>query len=683
MLTAVVRNPGTPPPASSPSPPPSVGSQKAPLANTPDPALSGKLPAELAANEQYTVLRELGRGGMGVVYLAHNTMLDRLEVLKVLSQEMLERKGTRERFIREMQSAARLDHPNIVRAYSAPPFGRLLVFAMEYIEGHDLAKLVRARGPLPVLLACSFAHDAALGLEHAHERGMVHRDIKPGNLMYTKQRKGWTIKVLDFGLAKATSENPFDGSLTREGQMLGTVDYIAPEQSLNAQKADIRADIYSLGCTLYFLLTGDPPFEGTSLASILQAHHSIDARPLNLVRPEVPVELAAVVGKMMAKETHRRYQTPEEVVESLKPFCKGGRAGSGSSDGERPRPRSPETVEAAAVASPPVEPTPAAEVPVAAQGGAIPSSDPSLRWASMIAIPEPAGLTETKAKSSVSGLGRPRPPWARPVLAVAGVLLLGLIGSWLAGISTSGTKQRLLVPKDLPNQKKDVAGGKELIANRVNDEPPAQPIPLSVPAPTPDPVPTPGFVSLFNGKDRTGWKTNPLQPGNWRVENGVLIGSGSSLSHLYTERDDFQDFHLRVKARINDHGRGGVGFRTQHDPLSNQGFPRGLGAQISSSGKPFTGSLWRLPGGFFKGGISEPPVPSGQQFALEVIADGDRIVVMVDGKITAEEFDDKPLFSRGHIALEQTNPDTKVEFFSIEIKELPTTKPPAQPTSPA
>ena len=154
---------------------------------------------------------------------------------------------------------------------------------------------------------------------------MVHRDIKPANLMYTRQGKGWTVKILDFGLAKATSENPIDGSLTREGQMLGTVDYIAPEQAVDAKRADIRADIYSLGCTLYYLLSGSPPFEGTSLSSIVPAHQSLEAKPLNLVRPEVPVELAAVVRKMMAKDPHRRYQTPDEVAKALRPFFLAGK----------------------------------------------------------------------------------------------------------------------------------------------------------------------------------------------------------------------------------------------------------------------------------------------------------------------------------------------------------------------
>jgi formylglycine-generating enzyme required for sulfatase activity/serine/threonine protein kinase len=280
------------------------------------------LPEGLADHPQYEVQRELGRGAIGIVYLARNKLMDRLEVLKVLTREMLSREGTSERFLREIQSAARLSHPNVVAAHSAFQVGDLLVFSMEYVEGSDLAKLVRERGPLPVVNACYFAYQAAQGLQHAHERGMIHRDIKPSNLILYRQGKKAVVKILDFGLAKAASERNVEASLTHEGQMLGTPDYIAPEQTLDAQKADIRADIYSLGCTLYHLLAGRPPFGGSSLYEILQSHHSVEAQPLNEVRPEVPADLAAVVAKMMAKKPADRYQTPAEVVDALKPFLK-------------------------------------------------------------------------------------------------------------------------------------------------------------------------------------------------------------------------------------------------------------------------------------------------------------------------------------------------------------------------
>lgn len=241
--------------------------------------------------------------------------MGRLEVLKVVDAKLIDRPGVRDRFLREIQSAAKLQHKNIVTAYSAMRLGNGVVLAMEYVDGDDLAKLVKTVGPLPVPNACYFIYQAALGLQHAHERGMVHRDIKPANLILAREGKRAVVKVLDFGLAKVSSEGKVESGLTQEGQMLGTPDYISPEQTIDAQKADIRADIYSLGCTFYFLLTGGPPFTGTSLFDLLQAHHSTDAKPLNLVRPGVPLELAALVAKMLAKEPERRFQTPDGRTE--------------------------------------------------------------------------------------------------------------------------------------------------------------------------------------------------------------------------------------------------------------------------------------------------------------------------------------------------------------------------------
>ena len=289
------------------------------------------LPPELVDHPDWEIIRELGRGGMGVVYLAKNKLMGRLEVLKVVGRHLVERPGVLDRFLREIQSAARLQHVNIVTAYTAMRLGSSVVFAMEYVDGLDLARMVKTKGPLPIAHAAYFIHQVALGLQHAHERGMVHRDIKPANLILARDGKKAIVKVLDFGLAKVTSEGQTESNLTREGQMVGTPDFIAPEQIRDAKSADIRADIYSLGCTLYYLLTGGPPFRGEHLWDVYQAHFSMDADPLNLVRPEVPVELAAVVAKMMAKEPDRRFQTPAEVARGARAvFQDDGLGGAGN-----------------------------------------------------------------------------------------------------------------------------------------------------------------------------------------------------------------------------------------------------------------------------------------------------------------------------------------------------------------
>ena len=312
------------------------------------------LPPGLGDLPDYRIIRELGRGGMGVVYLAQNQLMGRDEVLKVMGRHIIEKPGVLDRFLREIRAVARLQHPNIVTAYSAFRLPDSIVFAMEFVDGYDLSKLVKAKGPLSVAHASNFIHQAALGLQHAHEHGMVHRDIKPGNLMLSRKGDRAIVKVLDFGLAKATKEQSLESGLTQEGQMLGTPDYIAPEQTLDAQSADIRADIYSLGCTLYYLLKGGPPFQGSSLFEILQSHHSRDARPLDQVRTDVPPELTAVVSRMMAKQPENRFQTPAEVARALAPFFKGGKsAPSATVTKSEPAPAVPSSSAALSPMAPP------------------------------------------------------------------------------------------------------------------------------------------------------------------------------------------------------------------------------------------------------------------------------------------------------------------------------------------
>jgi serine/threonine protein kinase len=300
------------------------------------PSVSSSLPAELTSHPVYQILRELGRGGMGVVCLARNSLLGRDEVLKVIGRKIVDEPGMMDRFLREIRAVARLRHPNIVAAYSAFHCGGTLVFSMEYVDGLDLRRVVQARGPLPIAQSCNYAYQAALGLQHAHEQGMVHRDIKPSNPMLSHERNRAMIKLLDFGLAKATSEQTaielasaerlqqrdFGECLTGVGQMIGTPDFMAPEQIADAQQADIRADIYGLGCTLYCLLTGQPPFHEMTLWDVLVAHASRDARPLIDVRADVPAELADLVSRMMAKGPRDRFQRPAEVAGALGPFFK-------------------------------------------------------------------------------------------------------------------------------------------------------------------------------------------------------------------------------------------------------------------------------------------------------------------------------------------------------------------------
>jgi WD40 repeat protein len=287
----------------------------------------GEVPAELAEHSRYRILEVLGHGGMGVVYRARHLLMERDVALKVVNRTLLDSPVLVERFRREVKSAARLLHPNIVTAYDADQAGDWHFLVMEFVPGVSLARVVSERGPLPVVEACGYARQAALALQHAAQQGMVHRDVKPQNLMLTPAGQ---VKVLDFGLSLLCNEAPADpcaeqggstdGSITQVGSVMGTPDYIAPEQARDAHSADIRADVYSLGCTLYFLLAGQPPFpDGSSFDKIL-AHFERTPTPLQEVRPEVPAKLSAVVARMMAKAPKDRYQTPAEVAEALAPF---------------------------------------------------------------------------------------------------------------------------------------------------------------------------------------------------------------------------------------------------------------------------------------------------------------------------------------------------------------------------
>jgi WD40 repeat protein len=276
-------------------------------------------PTELLQHPRYRILGLLGSGGMGAVYKAEHRLMERVVALKVMTRALVASAATVERFRREFTASARLSHANIVAAYDAEQAGDLPFLVMEFVEGSDLARWVVERGPLPVAEACEYVRQAALGLQHAHEHGMIHRDIKPHNMMRTPDG---TVKILDFGLARLVADaTSGQGGVTGQGILLGTVDYLAPEQADDARRADIRSDIYSLGCTLYHLLSGRPPFPQGTMVQKIMAHTERDPLPIQELRPDLPPGLARVVSRMMAKSPDERYQTPSEVCAALARFA--------------------------------------------------------------------------------------------------------------------------------------------------------------------------------------------------------------------------------------------------------------------------------------------------------------------------------------------------------------------------
>ena len=267
----------------------------------------------------HVILDRLGSGGMGQVFLAEHADLCRRAAIKVLSQPVAEDEVARERFHREARAAATLDHPNIVRVFDLNQEGQILYLVMEFIEGINLQAMVARSGPFAAGKAASYVGQAALGLQHAHEKGLIHRDVKPGNMIV--DRIG-VCRLLDLGLVR--SSDPEDSQLTMNlnGQgILGTVDYLAPEQAVDSSDVDARADVYSLGATLYFLLAGHPMFPNGRAAQKLMWQQSKDPVDIRQLRPEVPDGLATVIHRALAKNPADRFQTAAAMAAELARFA--------------------------------------------------------------------------------------------------------------------------------------------------------------------------------------------------------------------------------------------------------------------------------------------------------------------------------------------------------------------------
>ncbi len=265
---------------------------------------------------EYTILNKIGAGGMGQVFKALHRRMDRFVAIKMLPPAMTKDAAAIARFEREVRAAAKLRHPNIVAADDAGQANGVHFLVMEYVDGQDLSQLVKKNGPFPVAKAVNYALQAARGLEFAHSEGVVHRDIKPANLLLDK--KG-TVKILDMGLARIESQGngAAQAELTGTGAIMGTVDYMAPEQGMSTKHADARADIYSLGCSLYYLIAGKATYDGETMAAKLVAHHTHAIPDLRSVQADITDDLEAVFKKMVAKRLEDRYQSMTEVIADL------------------------------------------------------------------------------------------------------------------------------------------------------------------------------------------------------------------------------------------------------------------------------------------------------------------------------------------------------------------------------
>lgn len=268
---------------------------------------------------RYKLVDQIGKGGTGVVFLAEHCQLKRRVAIKVMPSDRCSKESV-ERFYREARAVASLNHPNIIRGHDVNQDGKIHYMVMEYVDGTSLKDLVERRGALPPREAAGYIVQVASGLQHAHERGLIHRDIKPANLLLDKTG---VVKILDMGLVLFFKEG--DDTLTQDlsrGAVLGTADYLSPEQALDCHEVDIRSDIYSLGATFYTLLTGRPPFHASKVTQKLIDHQIKEPPSLNDLRKDVPRELAELVAKMMAKKPEQRFQTPADVIEAVLPWTR-------------------------------------------------------------------------------------------------------------------------------------------------------------------------------------------------------------------------------------------------------------------------------------------------------------------------------------------------------------------------
>ncbi|MDA0833414.1 MAG: SUMF1/EgtB/PvdO family nonheme iron enzyme [Planctomycetota bacterium] len=527
----------------------------------------------------YLLIEKIGAGGMGQVFKARHRRMERFVAIKMLPPNVTKDQAAVARFEREVIAAAKINHPNIVAAHDADCANGVHFLVMELVEGNDLSALVKKEGPFPLVKTVNFILQAAKGLEAAHAVGIVHRDIKPANLLLDK--KG-TVKILDMGLARLNGDEDTatQAELTGTGTVMGTVDYMAPEQALNTKTADARADIYSLGCSFYYLLTGKATYGGDTLMAKLLAHREHPIPSLRASNPEVTEHLEAVFCKMIAKKVEDRFQTMTEVIAALE------------SCGTNHQP---------SISTP--------------QSFSTTSDTGLMNFLQDTPVRTIQKTQPTKKVAAKKSNKNQQPPWKNSKVLM-GAATLGLL--LLAGIIISLTTKEgmLVVTVDQPDavvqvldaegkvevsQKGDngkvtiaidpgkhrlrvekegfefftqdfeiESGGKSAIPAKLvplGDEPglAATRKPFVIEAPKAE-VNDDGWKALFDGQTLTGWTGDV---GLMTVENGVLVNDGKK--GIVTAPGDYQNLEIEIEFRLANGGNSGLGicYAGSGDPSIN------------------------------------------------------------------------------------------------------------------
>jgi serine/threonine protein kinase/formylglycine-generating enzyme required for sulfatase activity len=397
---------------------------------------------------EYVLQARIGAGGMGQVFKARHRRMKRFAAIKLLPTALTQNEAAIKRFEREVEAAAKLSHPNIVQTHDAGVQQGVWYLVMEYVEGRDLSAVVATQSPLPIAVAVDYIRQAAKGLAYAHKSGVVHRDIKPANLLLDKEG---TIKILDMGLARFEDPAAAKDGLTESGLVMGTVDYMAPEQAFDVHTADARADIYSLGCTLYRLLTNRNVYEAESLVQKLMAHQNKPVPALAAARPDVPPSLVAIFERMVAKKPEDRYQTMIEVEAALA-NCNQSTAGSSTPKLEADSKLTSffRSITGAKAATPANAPAPTISLTKAAIALDAPEVLPTVNLSSPLQATDP--VSERSIQVARESTPNPEPfqrlTWRKPaVLVIASIAMCLLVAAGIWLISRNNDVVRIAVPK--------------------------------------------------------------------------------------------------------------------------------------------------------------------------------------------------------------------------------------------
>lgn len=664
---------------------------------------------------RYVILEKIGAGGMGQVFKARHEKMKRLVAIKVLPRTALARPNALKRFLQEVQVAAQLRHENIVTAYDADEADEIHYFVMEYVEGRDLHSLVQKNGPLSVAKAVNYVTQAALGLQYAHQVGLVHRDIKPANLLLDRQG---TVKILDMGIARIDTlddeEDEYEdkrSELTRHGAVMGTVDFMAPEQAVNTKTATSKADLYSLGCTLYYLLTGTPPFGGDTLMVKMLGHRESAPPSLIAVRNDVPPELEAIYQKCLAKTPEDRYAQAADLIADL------------------------QTIN--------VQLSDAAPLITPDQKGATSDTSPTNQLDtqdSLVLAPaspnltinttaKPQRRTKSLRRTGIYGgaiclallacglaaygagmLFRIATPHGTLVVDVKGEDFVAHLRDQKLTLINQKTLEEMTITLDREEQTKPLPPGEYKFAlqtsgglktdvreftvtsgrnSRVRvyweeDATPAEPV-AAAEQDFLDALKFGPWTPMFNDRDFTGWEQVHSGTIKWTIDEKSIRGANSGYrpgqgGSLFTLRNDYENFHFRCEVLAGQRGQTWINFR--HNKTVEHGARRGYATPNPETYDRNDG--WQI-GSLFedvfqvgnqKVAIAAKPGPNidaGQWYKLEIIAIDNRIQIRVENEVTVDYLADDPPNQRGSFGF-ACPILSNLAIRNVEIRELPAAK---------